>query len=83
MSKNTQFLETQFPLGQAGILPRYFAFSNFTCSWRARIGTVSYCAAFYPRSPDLDAQLNVTSNPFFDFFSFRVALAADTRETEH
>ena len=55
MSKNvTQFLETQYSLCQVGILLRYFAFSLVL---RTRIGTVGYCAAFYARSVEFDAQI--------------------------
>ena len=60
MLKNiTQFLETQYSLCQVGILPEafYCATLRFQLFLRKRIGTVGYCAAFYARSVELDAQM--------------------------
>ena len=55
----TQFLETQYSLFQVGILPEafYCATLRFQLFLRKRIGTVGYCAAFYARSVELDAQM--------------------------
>ena len=70
----TQFLERQFPLGQVGFVLRYFKLrlhfllrSRDWYSWLLRRLLWEKSRA---RSP------NVTSNPLFHFFPFRVALSS-------
>ena len=72
MGNITQFFERQFPLGQVGFLLRYFAFALAfeEKDWYSWLLRSLLWEKSRGRSP------NVTSNPFFDFFPFRVALSS-------
>ena len=73
ISKNiTQFLETQFPLGQVGFLLCYFAFS---LAFEEQ-GLVQLASRGLLWEKSRGRSPNVTSNPFFDFFPFRVGLSS-------
>ena len=74
MSKNiTQFLETQFPMGRqvgfycATLRFHLFLMSKYWSSWFLR-------GLLWKKSKGRCP--NVTYNPFFDFFPFRVALSS-------